>query len=1026
MGEEQNIVDCFDARAHARPSAPAVVDDAGTHTMGELRSASVAVAARLRSQGIQPGDVVGLVGPRGRDVLVGMLAILRVGAAYLPLDLSLPRDRLTMMAERAGCRVVLTATDADELGDVATVVDVRVPEPSTDDDGVVACPASADALAYVMFTSGSTGAPKAVGVPHRGVVLLATASGVFDTGPGRRTMHASTLSFDASTLEIWPTLLGGGCLVVVDSDMLLAPDALAGHLREQGVDTVFLTTSLLHHVARMAPQFFDGLEQVLTGGEALDAEMAAVVAARAGRLVNCYGPTESTVMATAHVVEEGAAGPVPIGRPLPYVECLIVGPDGRPVATGEEGELWIGGGGLATGYLTDPALTARTFVGPPTGTQTREQRFYRTGDRVLRRPDGTHEFRGRIDDQLKIRGFRIEPGEVENALLSITGIQDAAVIAAGENADRRLVAFVVPDEGTRLDTNDIRRKLSTTLPEHMVPAEAHKLSRLPLAVSGKVDRSALRSLAVKPQGPPEDRGTNHASPEDVARDAWRVTLGVDRLPEDQDFFEAGGTSLRAAQLIARVQSALDLDGDSGYTLIRALLSRPRLTAFTVAVRAVSSGAAAEPRAADRWRPDVHLPDVPALADIPSRPVKAAGDRVLLTGATGFFGSYLLRELLAHTDAVVECVVRAPDAVSAQRRIDEAQEKYGHGRLAATERIEALPADLAAPRLGLGADDFDALARRTRRIYHSAAHVNFVYPYEWLRPANVDGTRTLAELALRGGRVPVHYVSTIALLSGAGSAGARFITESDPVDDVERISMGYPESKWVAEKILERATQQGVPVSIYRPYEITGRLGDGWWNTDAAIVAFFKAIVDMGAAPDAALPLDFVPADYLARALVHLAEHTPSAGRTFHLTNPRYGRLSEMVDRLRAHGHQITTIDYDAWVRHLRTFCADRPGHPIVSFLPLFTTLASDQDITVKELYFEDLFPAFDRRHTDEGLAGTGIDCPPVDAEMLDAYIDWFHRTGWIAPPMPPTMDERDQEPARTGSVRPAGSPARAR
>lgn len=400
--------------------------------------------------------------------------------------------------------------------------------------------------------------------------------------------------------------------------------------------------------------------------------------------------------------------------------------------------------------------------------------------------------------------------------------------------------------------------------------------------------------------------------------------------------------------------------------------------------------------------------------------------MLLTGATGFFGSYLLRELLSRTDAVVECVVRAPDAASARRRIDEAQDKYGHGGLRATDRIAVLPADLAAPRLGLTEDEFDALARRTHRIYHSAAHVNFVYPYEWLRPTNVDGTRTLAELALRGGRVPVHYVSTIALLSGAGSAGARFLTESDPVDDVERISMGYPESKWVAEKILELAAQQGAPVSVYRPYEITGRLDDGRWNTDAAIVAFFKAIVDMGTAPDAALPLDFVPANYLARAVVHLAEHTPSAGRTYHLTNPRYGRLRDMVDRLRAHGHQVTTLDYDAWVGHLRAFCADHPDHPIVSFLPLFTTLASGQDVTVKELYFEDLFPAFDRRRTDEGLAGTGIDCPPVDAAMLDAYIDWFHRTGWIAPPAPATADERDRDVAWTGGLRPAGTSSRAR
>lgn len=183
-----------------------------------------------------------------------------------------------------------------------------------------------------------------------------------------------------------------------------------------------------------------------------------------------------------------------------------------------------------------------------------------------------------------------------------------------------------------------------------------------------------------------------------------------------------------------------------------------------------------------------------------------------------------------------------------------------------------------------------------------------------------------------------------------------------------------------------------------PYEITGRTTDGAWNTEAAIVALFKAMVEMGSAPDVLLPLDFVPADHLARALVHLAEGSdPAAGRTYHLTNPRHGLLADMVDRLRAAGHDVAALDYDAWVRRLRTFCAARPTHPVVPFLPIFTTTAAEQDVTVKELYFEEMFPRFGRENVEAGLAGTDIACPPVDADMLDAYVDWFHRTGWITP-----------------------------
>jgi amino acid adenylation domain-containing protein/thioester reductase-like protein len=848
-------------------------------------------------------------------------------------------------------------------------------------------------LAYVMFTSGSTGRPKAVGVKHVGVVLLATRNGFLSLSTGSRVMHASTLAFDASTLEIWPALLNGACLVVVDSDMLLAPVALDEHLRRHAVDTVFLTTSLLHHVARTHPRLFDGLAQVLTGGEALDAGIAAVVAGRADRFVNCYGPTECTVVATAQVVAPGAEGPVPIGRPLPFAECVVLGPDDEPVRPGEDGELLVGGGGLAAGYLTDPAETARRFVDIRLGESAGTARYYRTGDRVRQRPDGALEFRGRLDDQVKIRGFRVEPGEVEHALRGAPGVADAAVVSVGEDAAKRLVAFVVPADDMRSDLSGLRGRLAASLPRYMVPAEIDELAELPLTANGKVDRAALRRRAtgrrVAAQDLPAEPGPD-ASTDDVVRSAWATTLGLTTADPGDDFFASGGTSLGAAQLIARVQAGLELDGASGYALIRALLSTPRLDEFTGAVLGLVDGRTGTAQAGDRWRPDIRLPEVVPLTDAPG------GDRILLTGATGFFGSYLLRELLARTDAVIECVVRAPDAEAARRRLDAAQEKYGHEPLDHVDRIVALPGDLSAPGLGLTAGALDELALRTSRIYHSAAHVNFVYPYEWLRPANVDGTRALAALALRGGGIPLHYVSTIAMLSGAGSADIRSVSETDAIEHVERMSMGYPESKWVAEKILALASDRGVPVSVYRPYEITGRTSDGSWNTEAAIVAFFKAIVEMGTAPDAALPLDFVPADYLARALVHIAER-PGTGSTYHLTNPGYGLLRDMVDRLRAAGHEITTVAYGTWVEQLRDFCTAAPEHPIVSFLPIFTTVAAERDVSVKELYFEELFPAFGRERVEQGLAGSGIVCPPVDAEMLDAYVAWFHRTGWIAP-----------------------------
>ncbi|WP_407316443.1 amino acid adenylation domain-containing protein [Isoptericola halotolerans] len=1006
MTDLRGLIEHLDGLTERQADEPAVVDASGTSTYADLRRASTRIAADLAAAGVGHGDVVGVLGPRGRRTLAAMIGVLRRGAAYMPIDQAVPRRRLATMLDVAGCGVVVsTAPDTSVAEGLVDIVDARSDESTADvpDLRDVTVPSTAEDHAYVMFTSGSTGTPKAVAVSQAGVARLATQNGCWSVGPGSRFLHASALAFDASTIEIWSSLLNGACLVAVDTDMLLAPEALREHLRHHEVDTAFFTTSLLHHLARTSPEVFDGLAQVITGGEALDARYAEVVARHVGVLINVYGPTEGTAVAIAHVVEPGAAGPVPIGRPLPYVECLLL--DGDRTVSGEgTGELLIGGVGVASGYLSDPERTRERFVEMSVG-ESGARAFYRTGDLVRRSSDGTYEFVRRLDGQVKIRGFRIELGDVEQSLRGLDHVGEAVAVVVGEGADKRLVAVVVPAAGVRFDAAGLRARLSEVLPTYMLPNDIVQVTEIPRTQNDKADRAALQRIAAeRTAAPGPDHRPRHGSVADQVAESWMATLGTSEMAPDEHYFDVGGTSLGAARLVARVQADLGLAGATGYDLIRALLSAPRLDEFTAHVMSVVAGtrsAADEIDGdADRWHGDVHLPATTPLTTAPT------GDRILLTGATGFFGSYVLRDLLATTDAVVECAVRAPDPVAGRERIAEAQIRYGHGPLDAADRVVALPADLTEADLGLSPDDFDALARRTRAIHHSAAHVNFVYPYEWLRPTNVDGTRTVARLALRGGGIPVHYVSTIAVLSGMGSANVRHLSENDDVGHVERMSMGYPESKWVAEKILGLAAERGVPVSVYRPYEITGNLRDGAWNTEAAIVALFKAIVEMGLAPDARLPLDFVPADYLARALVHLAERPDHVAATYHLTNPSFAVLSDIVERLRLAGHRIRTIGYDEWVGALREFCTAHPEHPIVAFLPIFTTVAAQRDVSVKELYFEDLFPQFGRENVEAGLAGSGIECPPVDEAMLDTYIYWFHTIGWIDAPARTDVFER--------------------
>ncbi|WP_370026064.1 amino acid adenylation domain-containing protein [Planotetraspora sp. GP83] len=521
-------------------------------TYAELAERADRLARALRARGVGPGSLVGVCLERGPEAVTTLLAVWRAGAAYLPLDPAYPPARLAYMLSDSGAGLVVTRQRL--LGRLPDVPALCLENPRLENlcpGGPVSAgePAPGD-LAYVIYTSGSTGLPKAVAVGHGALASrVAWMRDHYGLRPGDRVLQFASLSFDTHAEEIYPCLAAGATLVMTGEPL---PDFLSGPYG-RALTVLDLPTSYWHELVAAPVAWPSSLRLMIIGAE--HADPAAVtrwheIAREGVRLVNTYGPTETTIVATAAELT-GTRGPrrPPIGRPLPGTTAHVLDRWLNPVPLGVPGELYLGGAGLARGYLGRPGLTAERFVPGPFGPP--GARLYRTGDRVRRRRDGQLEFLGRLDDQVKVRGYRIEPGEIEARITAHPGVRQARVVVR-EDSPGLLVAYVAADADT---VSGLRAHLAERLPEHMIPAAFVPLDRLPLTPGGKLDLAALPA--------PEWRSASFVAPrteaEELIAAVWAEVLGLDRVGALDDFFDLGGHSLLATRVIARIGQNVQLD-----------------------------------------------------------------------------------------------------------------------------------------------------------------------------------------------------------------------------------------------------------------------------------------------------------------------------------------------------------------------------------------------------------------------------------------------------------------------------------
>ena len=564
------LIDLFRSSATRYPSSPAVIDGDVTLSYAELDSASDATARMLQQLGVGPEDRVGLCLERSSHLYVAILGVLKAGAAYVAVDTRYPRARRDHMLVNSGAGVILTeasrTAELRHLGiELATITEVEGAP-----DAVEVTPSTA---ASVLFTSGSSGEPKAVVLEHRNLVSFATNPALPHLQPGERVGQISSVSFDAFHFEIWTAFADAATSVVLPPVPELLSADFQRQMRRHGIAAMLVPTMVVNQVVREDSNAFASLRILQVGGDViLPATCRDLFSGDfRGEMFNLYGPAEISTACTVHRItaDDAESDTIPIGLPIAGVVVQVLDADLHPAPVGRVGEMFVGGPGVARGYQGRPDLTAERFLtldhlGEP-GT-----RFYRTGDLGRRRPDGLLEFVGRADRQVKIRGYRVEPGEVERALRRHHDVHDAVVLADGDGEDRRLTALVVLEEGLTLPT--LRARTEGELPDFMVPSGFVTLSEIPADEHGKRDYAALHQLLADHRR----RADGHASPEtDTEKylaELWEDLLGVERIGRDEDFFSLGGHSMQVFRMHRRIGRELGVELDFPTVLDTSVLS----------------------------------------------------------------------------------------------------------------------------------------------------------------------------------------------------------------------------------------------------------------------------------------------------------------------------------------------------------------------------------------------------------------------------------------------------------------------
>lgn len=872
---DKTIVDLFEEQVEKTPDNIAVVFEDQKLTYRELNEKANQLANYLIDNKISNNDVIALFFDKSLELIISILATLKVGATYLPLDIDYPEERISFILKDANAKIILSTSDYKNKLNFNLKTEYIDLLDISDKSTKFACKnTSPFDLAYIIYTSGSTGTPKGVMINNRSVVRLIKNTNYITFSPNDRILQTGSIVFDASTFEIWGALLNGLELYLLKKSDLLNPLFFQNYLLKNKISSLFLTTALFNKFCEENPKMFNGLKYLLTGGEAVSIKHMKIAKAENPNLnlVHVYGPTENTTFSTYYPVNE-ITDILPIGYPISNSTCYVVSKVGTLQPIGVPGELLVGGDGVADGYLNRKDLTAANFIHDTFN----NEKIYKTGDLVKLLPDGNIDFIGRIDNQVKIRGFRIELSEIDSKILTYSGIKESISIIKEINDKKYICSYFVASKNINID--ELKAYLKLNLPNYMIPNSFTQIDVLPLNINGKVDKKLLPEPTI-------NRGSNIILPtNDIEKkilEALKSIISIENASVMDDFFDdLGLDSLNAMKLSSLLSDySITIQDISTYSSIRSLANHIN----------------------NVYSEDIKEENLPKT-DIVNKNVQYDLTNVLLTGSIGFLGINVLYELInCDTVSKVYCLIRKKYNKSPYERLSSILDFYFDNEIKTKilEAVVIVDGDFVYDNLNLNNETYSDLINNVTTVIHCGANVKHYGKYKSFYEANVIGTKNILDFCKKSGAKLAH-ISTTSVGGFSHYNNINTLTEDTLYINQVFNNHVYMISKYLAEvEILNCINNNTVSGNIFRIGNMMPRIRDNKFQVnlyDNAFISRLKTLTDLKViCPEYKnIVFDITPVDLCSNAIVSILQDKKNNNQTiYHIYNNQQFTINDIL------------------------------------------------------------------------------------------------------------------------------------